>query len=418
MNKTPAQKHNYLLFMVILACVSTAMALSDSIFSNYFKEVYHVSAYQRGILEFPRELPGLICLLVIGIGSFLGDIRLAIIAQALSVAGIIALGLLTPMFAVMTLYLFISSLGMHTFMPLRNSIGLSLIHDRSQTGKWLGKFGGVYTAFQLVGGLIVFVGFYFGFFSFETSVKWPFIVSGVFFLAALIALVFLNKRVGTEISTHKKIKLVFDKDYALYYAIAIIHGAQKQIILVFGPWVLIELLSKGAETISALNMIGGFLCMLIIPIIGRWIDRFGIRRMMFFDAFTFIGVYLLYGIFTSLTVNGIIAVAGASFILISAVYVMDKISMSLDLIRVSYLRSIAKSDSDITHTLSTGISMDHVVSVICAYLGGIVWTVYGPQYVFFIAAGLSLLNVYIAFRVKPTLKASDIVSQEVLSDDN
>ena len=72
----------------------------------------------------------------------------------------------------------------------------------------------------------------------------------------------------------------------------------------------------------------------------------------------------------------------------------------MEIIRVSYLRSIAKSEMDITHTLTTGMSMDHVVSILCAYLGGIVWTHYGPQYVFYAAAALSLTNLVVAILVK------------------
>ncbi len=41
--------------------------------------------------------------------------------------------------------------------------------------------------------------------------------------------------------------------------------------------------------------------------------------------------------------------------------------------RTVYLRTIAVHSSDITPTLSFGISLDHVVSIICAVLGGMVW---------------------------------------------
>jgi len=391
---------NIILFIVITAVISLAVGLSNTVFSNYFKEAYNTTAYQRGILEFPRELPGLLCLLVIGFGSFLGDIRLAIIAQVFSFVGIMALGFLTPTFAIMSVYLFINSMGMHMFMPLENSIGMSLVEDKSTVGKWLGTYGGVRTAFRLVAGLIVFFGFRFGFFSFTTQTKWIFVISGIFSLVGLALFVVLNKRIGPKIQSHKKIKLVFDKDYKFYYILAILFGAQKQIIIVFGPWVLIDILSKGADTISVLNMIGAFICMFFIPAIGKWIDRFGIKKLLYFDAISFIFVYLSYGLVTGMFVNNILPMVGFPLILAYGLYILDMMSESMELIRVSYLRSIAKSEEDITHTLSTGISMDHVVSIICAYLGGIVWTAFGPQYVFYIAAGLSLVNLFVAKAVK------------------
>jgi len=64
-----------------------------------------------------------------------------------------------------------------------------------------------------------------------------------------------------------------------------------------------------------------------------------------------------------------------------------------------YLRSIALDKSEISPTLSTGMSIDHAISIICAFLGGLVWETWGPQYVFFLAAVLSLGNVVVAARL-------------------
>jgi hypothetical protein len=89
------------LFFFITGLTGLAMGLSDGIFSNYFKDVYNVDAMARGLIEFPRELPGLLCLVVISAGAFLGDVRMAILAQGLMLVGITVLGLVTPPFAIM-----------------------------------------------------------------------------------------------------------------------------------------------------------------------------------------------------------------------------------------------------------------------------------------------------------------------------
>jgi hypothetical protein len=52
-------------------------------FKMYYKKVYYVTAFQRGFIEFPRELPGLLCVLVIGTLGFLGDLKVAFIAPLL-----------------------------------------------------------------------------------------------------------------------------------------------------------------------------------------------------------------------------------------------------------------------------------------------------------------------------------------------
>jgi predicted MFS family arabinose efflux permease len=74
--------------------------------------------------------------------------------------------------------------------------------------------------------------------------------------------------------------------------------------------------------------------------------------------------------------------------------------MQMGMVRVIYLKNIAHSPNDITTTLSTGISIDHVVSIIGATLGGLAWKAWGPQYVFFIAAALSVVNLIVAAKVK------------------
>jgi hypothetical protein len=76
------------MYFILISAAAIANGLSDSVYSNYFKEVYKVTAFQRGLIEFPRELPGLLCALVIGLFGFVGDLRLALIAQVLAFAGV------------------------------------------------------------------------------------------------------------------------------------------------------------------------------------------------------------------------------------------------------------------------------------------------------------------------------------------
>jgi hypothetical protein len=60
------------------------------------------------------------------------------------------------------------------------------------------------------------------------------------------------------------------------------------------------------------------------------------------------------------------------------------------------LRSIVLDQSEISPALSTGMSLDHILSIICAFLGGLAWSAWGPHVVFIIASALSLCNVLIA----------------------
>jgi len=143
-------------YFFILSLTALGLGLSDGIFSNYFKDAYNVNAFQRGLIELPRELPGILSIVVISLLSFLGDIRIALISQLLSAIGLVFLGFLTPPFAVMCIFLFINSMGMHLFFPLADGIGMSLIKNE-ELGRRMGQFKGVSTAFTMVASIVVFL---------------------------------------------------------------------------------------------------------------------------------------------------------------------------------------------------------------------------------------------------------------------
>lgn len=388
-------KKEVAVYFIILALTALGLGLSDGIFSNYFKEAYNVSAFQRGVIEFPRELPGIISIVIISLLSFLGDIRISIVAQLLSVIGILFLGFLTPSFAVMCIFLFINSLGMHLFFPLSDGIGMSLIKGE-EVGKRMGQYKGVSTAFSMVASVVVFVGFRSGTFSLTSPVKITFVIAAVIFAAVFILFLYMNSIVKVPIKQDRKLKFIFRKEYKYYYILAIMTGVQKQIMAVYGPWVLIDLLSKKADTIAILGIIGSFIGIFFIPALGRWLDRYGIRKMLYADALSFIGVYIAYGILASGFFTGTLAKVGLPVILTFVLIVLDRMSMQMSMIKTIYLRSISVDKADITPTLSFGMSMDHIVSIVCAYIGGIIWTTFGPQYIFFFAAAASFVNLAVA----------------------
>jgi MFS family permease len=284
-------KREIVIYFLIIAMTALGMGFSDGVFSNYFKDAYNVTAFQRGFIEFPREAPGILCIVLVSVLSFLGDIRTAIIAQLLCIIGLIALGFLTPTFAVMLIFLFIDSMGIHLFMPLQDSIGMSLIKGED-VGKRMGQYKGASTAFTMIASIVIFLGFRFGFFSFTSPVKIVFVMSAVVFVIVFILFIYMNRLVKVPVKENRKLKLIFRKEYKYYYILAVMSGVQKQIMFVFGPWVLIELLNKKADTLAILGIIGSFIGIFFIPALGRWLDRYGIRKML--SAISFTGTVLSF----------------------------------------------------------------------------------------------------------------------------
>lgn len=395
-------KPEMLLFFILIACVSLANGLSDSVYNNFYYEVYNVTPQQRGFIEFPREMPGLLCALVIAVLSFMGDVRIALIAQILSCVGLTLLGVWTPSFSVMLVFLFINSLGNHIFMPISDSIGMSLAEE-GQVGKRIGQYASVRSAMGFVAALIVFFGFRFGVFQFSADVhmKPIFLLGVVFFALAIVVSFLLVKKTNMPRREKGKINLVFRKEYKFYYLLTILHGVQKQIAYVYGSWVVVDILLRGTDVMALLSMASTFICIFFMRLLGKWMDKFGVKKMLFVEAFAFIIVYSIYGFTVYGITSGVLPATGVAVWGIYALFILDRLSMQMAVVKSIYLRSIALEDREITATLSTGTSLDHVVSILAAMAGGFIWANWGSHWVFFMAAMFSVGNVVVAWLVNP-----------------
>ena len=394
-----------LLFFVMIAAAALGNGLSDGVYSNYFKDAFQVTAQQRALIEIPRELPGLLCALVIAALSGLGDLKISLIAQVLACLGLTAMGLLSPTFGVMLLLLFINSLGMHTFMPLQDSIGMSLA-EPGQMGRRVGQYASVKVLCSFVAGLTVFFGFRLGWFSFTTPVILLFLIGAGAFVVAIVAALLLVRTEGTRPRARQRVRLVLRRQYRWYYLMAMLHGIQKQIAYVFAAWVLVDLLLKGADVMSLLMISASFVSIFFMRAIGRWIDRVGIARMLRLNAWGFVLIYLAYGFVVWGSTSSLLPKAGLSVMIIYVLFVLDRLNLQMHVRKAVYLRQIALDPGEVTHVLSTGISLDHVVSLLAARLSGLVWALLGPEWVFFMAAFFSLGNLYAARWADKVLKAA------------
>lgn len=397
-NKIKKMSPTVRLYIVIIALSALASGLSGGVLSNYFKDAYDVTTAQRGFIEFPREMPGVITIFIIAFLAGFSDIRIAMFANILAIIGVVVLGIFTPTYTVMLVFIFIHSIGQHISMPLRDSIGLDLIKD-DNVGKRMGQFKGIFTGFTMLAAMITFIGYRAGVFSFTSKIKWIFLVSAVFMVVIIILYSILSKMVDHKIVSNKKIKFIFRKEYKYYYILTVMYGVQKQIMMVYGPWVLIKLLDKKVDTISILSILGAFVGIFFIPALGRWIDKFGIRKLLFADAISFIAVYLAYGVLSAIFNASDIPTTGLPVLMAYIIFIIDKMSNQMSMIRTVYLKNILVSPGDLTPTLSLGLSLDHIVSISFAMILGVIWDAIGPQYIFFIAASLSLVNLYVAGKV-------------------
>lgn len=397
MDKTRARR----LFLAAFFLFAVANGLSGSIISNYFKDVFQVDSVQRGLLEIPRELPGVVGVFVIAALPSLGNLSLSILGFALYAVGLFVLGLLSPGYFLMQLFVFTYSLGDHMVMPIRDAIALDLA-DEGKTGTFLGRYRGRMTLGSMLASALVFVGFRSGFFYFRAGVVPSFCAALAILLAALVFLFLLRRELpALDVRKHsrKRKGLPIRKKYIPYYIVTAVYGFQKRMRLVFAPWIIIELLAMGADTVALLGIAAYFCGGWFAPLIGKFLDRYGVQKGLVLESFGIAGIFL----FSAWAVGGIVSGSlhgTAGTLAAFAAYVLVFLSDHFNSVHVLLMRELSETPADVMENLSFGLSVDHVLAVTVSGLLGAIWKYAGPQYVFLLGAAVCTVHLGVALWLK------------------
>lgn len=376
---------DFSLFLIVGLFAGVSSGINSTVFNNFLSDVYNLSASARGIVEFPRELPGALIMIVLAIISFLGDIRMSIVGMLLSALGMLGLGIFSPTFTTMLVWMMVLSFGTHIFMPLSAGIGMTLSR-RENFGARLGKYNAYNLIATIIGYGIVGLGFkYFG-----LTYKIVFIIAAIFYIFAAIFLGLMNPRKPEK----KKVKFVFRKRYTLYYVLSIVNGARKQIFLTFAPWVLIQVYHVDAPTFAILGLVVSLLSIFTRTIVGNAIDIKGERFVLSLEAIVLIVICLGYSFAAD------IASTGVAVVIISVCYIIDNSMSVVEMARSTYVKKIAVNTEDVTPTLSAGTSFDHVIAMTIPFLGGILWSAMGYKYVFLVAAFIAFINLFLTMKIE------------------
>ncbi len=390
MTKQNRQKAIYL-FVVVLAFTALANGLGSNIFSNYFNEVFHVDEVQRGFIEIPRESPGILCMVLVAALGFLGNIWMSVVAQVLVLVGLVVMGWLSPGYGTMLVFLFIHSLGMHFFMPLNDAISMDLA-EKGKVGETLGKFKGINTLFAMIAAVIVFLGFRTRLFSFEKNTILPFVLAAEVTAGAIFLLICMAQLMPQS-GAVKNHKLLFRRRYMPYYMVTLAYGCQKRIKIVFAPWVVINLLGQGADTVALLTIVVHLAGTWLAPVIGKLLDRLGVRKMLWMEAMYIAVSFSAMGLLAGMLAGGTFDLGDGLTWLVFGAYVLCVLFEQFNMVHSYMMRSIALDPSEVTRTLSVGLSVDHIMAIIASPVMGLIWHAWGVQYVFYLAALSALFQV-------------------------
>lgn len=181
--------------------------------------------------------------------------------------------------------------------------------------------------------------------------------------------------------------MVFRRRYGVYYLLQFLQGCRKQMFITFAIFALVKVHGMPVTTTMVLVLINQILVTLTGPTVGRWVDRFGERRML---SWSYLGLIVVFTGYATVTHRPTLYV----------LYCVDNVIFFGGIALTTYLYKIAPAE-DLKPTLSMGVTMNHAAAVAAPLVGGFVWYYFGYEVIFYAGAGLALLSLIACQWVRP-----------------
>ena len=352
---------SFLPLLLSILITGLAYGLYKGVLDNYLAEVVHMGEMDRGVTEFFRELPGIALVFILAVFYMCSAETMYKAGAIIMLAGMGMHAALPPEKVLVTLAICTYSLGEHIQLGMKSSLTMSYAKpDRG--GAALGVQSAASQIGTLAGYLAVVVVF-----SVVTRNQ-PY---QLFFILAtvLIALsaVFALRLKGSSAPDATKRRFYFHRKYTKYYMLELFYGARKQVFLTFGPYVLILFYQADTATISLLFAISAVACLIASPIVGRIIDKVGYKTVMVADTLILVIVCFFYGFAHRIFPMEV------AFIVCCVNYVLDAVISLASMASNVYVKDLADNPEEVKATISTGVSINHVITIFIALCGGWIW---------------------------------------------
>ena len=358
-----------------------AYGLYKGVIDNYLAEAAAMSAFDKGVSEFFRELPGLALVFILAVFYYLSAEQLYRFGAVIMLIGMAAQAIVPPSRVLVILCIFVYSLGDHIQLGMRSTLTLQYA-ESGRGGEALGLLNAVHQIGMLAGYVVIIIAF--ALLDSSTALfRMVFAVS-----AGIIGLGMIStmRMKGSSRTDETKRRFYFRRKFRKYYMLEVFYGARKQVFFTFGPYVLVLFYGANAMVISLLFAVSSVCCFFASPLVGKTIDRFGYKIVMIMDTLILVIVCFFYGfahhIFSMHT----------AFIVCCINYILDSVISLASMASNVYVQDISDSPDEVRATISTGVSVNHMITILIALFGGWIWKVLGIETLFVISAVLGLCN--------------------------
>ncbi|MCF0132308.1 MAG: MFS transporter [Blautia sp.] len=378
----------YKAFFLSMLVTGLGYGLYKGILDNYLAEIVTMSEMDRGIAEFFREIPGLLLVLVLAALYMFSAEAMYKIGALIMLCGMLLMVAMPAERILVTIAICVHSLGEHIQLGMKNTISMEYAKE-GKSGTALGLQNAVTQIGTLAGFLIIMAAFMLV--SGKTAFK------GFFLVAAVmegIAFVCSLKMTGKSETDKSKSRFYFRKKYTKYYFLEVFYGARKQVFLTFGPYVLILFYKADTATISLLFAVSAVCCYFAAPLVGKIIDKLGYKVVMVSDTLILVIVCFFYGFAHHIFPMNI------AFYVCCVNYILDSVISLASMASNVYVRDISDNNEEVRATISTGISVNHMITILIALFGGWIWKTLGIETLFTLSAILGLCNSAYAASIK------------------
>jgi MFS family permease len=375
-------------FLLSVLVTGLAYGLYKGMLDNYLAEVVGMGEMGRGVTEFFRELPGVLLVFILAAFFMLSAESLYKIGAVIMLVGMGMHAALPPGKVLITLAICMYSLGEHIQIGMKSTLSL----EYAKPGRG-GEALGAQTASQQVGTLVGYLLIVLAFTVFAKAQPY----TEFFWLATLltgIGAVLGFRLTGKSTADESKRRFYFHKKYTKYYMLEMFYGARKQVFFTFGPYVLILFYGASAATISLLFAISAVACFFASPLVGRIIDRVGYKVVMVSDTLILVIVCFFYGFAHHFFPKD------TAFLICCINYVLDSVISLASMAANVYVQDLSDNQDEVKATISTGVSINHVITIFIALFGGWIWQALGIETLFIVSAILGLCNSAYAATIK------------------
>ena len=376
------------LFLLSVLITGLSYGLYKGVLDNFLAEIVGMGEMDRGVTEFFRELPGILLVFILAVFYMFSAETLYKAGAVIMLAGMGMHAVLPATKVLTTLAICMYSLGEHIQLGMKST--LTLKYAKPGSG---GAALGVQNASGQIGTLIGYLVVVAVFSVFTKNQPYMLFFAMAAILAGLSAACSLGISGRSETDNTKR-RFYFHKKYSKYYMLEMFYGARKQVFLTFGPYVLILFYGANAATVSLLFAISAVACFFASPIVGRIIDRLGYKVVMVSDTLILVIVCFFYGFAHHLFPRDV------AFVVCCVNYVLDAIISLASMASNLYVQDLSDNDDEVKATISTGVSINHVITIFIALFGGWIWQTLGIELLFIASALLGLCNSAYAATIK------------------